>query len=154
MPPRLRQFDDVLFGSPAAVLVAMMVLMNHAQDAAEFIRDLGALAARLADKQIVVTSLEAHWHSFGSWSFRAQTEKATKELFSGRRYTKPYSEMGQEVLQVSWDGCESVLDIASSMTTTSGGGGQWKREHSERRDPNKESLFHLVEDYLTKRLSR
>src|SRR3954471_14433941 len=103
---------------------------SHAEHAAAFARDLTDFVNRIAAKKIVVTSFDADWSCFGSWSVTAQTEKAVKLLFSGTRYTKPYNQIGQEVFRISWDGRDRIVTIASAITTTPGGWGEGKPERS------------------------
>lgn len=124
---------------------------NPSKDAAVFISKLAEMAYRLANREIVVSSLHADWSSFGSWELQAQrgTEAA--------RYAEAILKLdsahapGPEVIRVCWDGREGVLTVQTSPTGFLSTPVDWKEECSKNFDRTDDQLFQFVEDYVSER---
>lgn len=86
------------------------------QDAARFLRDLYRVAERLALRDVVVRSFRAEWSAFGSWWIEAS--KGESEDRRGAAIDAgDYGAVGPDVVRVSWDGKERILDVGLLHTT-------------------------------------
>jgi len=98
--------------------------MSASADAAiQFLQELSAVAERLASRDVVVLHLAADWGGFGSWLIEASQGDAEDRRGAAIR-AKDYSAAGPEVVRVSWDGRDSVLDAGLLYNTVLEGGGK------------------------------
>lgn len=111
-----------------------------------FIRELAALAERLAMRNIVVRCLYCDWSAFGSWTIEASSglDEAKRSTALNRH---DWGEAGPEVYRVVWDGRDRQLSMASTPTTVSVMPNQWRH-----RDPlafeSTETALAYAEEWL------
>jgi hypothetical protein len=121
-------------------------MTRSADDARRFIQRLAALAARLAERDIVVASLECEWGSFGSWSVQAQKGPAA-DAYRNALLASRWHAAGPDVLQISWDGRERLLTVESAPTPPLSSPGPWKRE-MDKAFEDSEAAIRFVEEHL------
>jgi hypothetical protein len=80
------------------------------------------VAERLASKDVVVLRLTAHWSAFGSWVIEASQGDAEDDRRAAIR-AGDYEAEGPEVVRVSWDGRDKILDAGLLHNTVLTGGG-------------------------------
>lgn len=112
--------DDV------AASIAGLTTSSPCDSARVFVRELGQLAERLADHNLVVSSLHCDWRSFGSWSLEAQRDDAAiaygDALLAGR-----FDVDGPEVIAAIWDGKERILTVQTAPTPALSSPGPWRQ---------------------------
>ena len=124
-----------------------VTMTPSAQSANRFIQRLSALAGRLADREIVVSSLHCDWSSFGSWVLQVQRGRAADvygEALLANRWDTP----GPEVLRVSWDGRERLLTIENAPTPPLSSPGPWTRLMDRAFDDAKDAI-RFVDEHVS-----
>jgi hypothetical protein len=92
------------------------------QDATRFLRELYRLAERLALRDVVVRSLSAEWSGFGSWSIEASKGESEDRRVAAIE-AGDFGAVGPDVVRVSWDGKDRILDAGLLHTTAIFAGG-------------------------------
>jgi len=128
-------------------------MKSVSKDAADFVHQLERLVQRLADKDIVVSSLKAYWSWFGCWELLAQSGKDTSRYYEELRGPSPQKAVGPEVVKLFWDGRDGILTIYASPTRYCSSPNEWKSEDAKAFKDRPLDLLQYAEDYLTKRLT-
>ncbi len=123
-------------------------MSQSADAAAEFVRQLAALAGRLASRGLVVAELHCDWSGFGSWRLDVQEGQAADRYSEALRNEK-CDTWGPEVVSFAWDGRDRVLTIESSPTPPLCAPNQWTREADKAFD-SREAALAFVEEYLAR----
>jgi hypothetical protein len=147
---RLRPTDFVHKNARSWHYLPMAIDM--AQSAAEFIKEFGDMAQRLAAKKIAITSLDCNWRSFGGWTLTACNGDLLQE--SHRRNDRnPFTVAGPEFIRVCRDGRDGYVQIESSPSEYLSSPNQWRSELDKAFPPGDEAVIPFVEVYLSKRLA-
>ena len=118
--------------------------------ALDFVRNFGALAERLAKRNVVVRRLHCDWSGFGSWTVDASRGDAEAKR-SSAIHRHAFNEAGPEVCRVEWDGKDRQLYMGSTPTEASVMLNQWR--HLEPQSCNSyEAALALAEEWLCDRL--
>ena len=108
---------------------------SPAQDAAKFIRELSALADRLAERDIVVASLNAQYAFFGCWQLVAHKNDEAVRFFT--------------------DGRDCYVTVEISPIHGHSSPNEWKQETASGFDGQSGiSAIQFVEQYLQKRFPK
>jgi hypothetical protein len=118
-------------------------------EAANLIKDLSSLAQRLAERDIVVSSLHVDWGTV--WTLVAQQGAATDKYLEARRGPNPLLATGPDVLRCSWDNRDNLLAVDRSPTRTLSSPNFWTRETSRACYSNNEAMG-WAEKFLSERL--
>ena len=119
--------------------------------AANLIKDLASLVQRLAERNIVVSSLHVNWRT-PVWTLVAQQGVATDKYLEGLRGPNPLLAVGPDVLRCSWDNRDNLLTVDRSPTRTLSSPNQWRRETSRACYSNNEAMG-WAEKFLAERLT-
>jgi hypothetical protein len=118
--------------------------------ALDFVRNLAALAERLAQRNIAVRRLHCDWSAFGSWTVDASRGDAEAKRSSAvQRHA--FSEAGPEVCRVEWDGKDRQLSMRSTPTQAAVMTNQWRHLESQSCD-SYEAALALAEKWICDRL--
>jgi hypothetical protein len=115
-----------------------------------FVRNLAALAERLATRNIVVRSLHCDWSAFGSWTLDASRGDAEAKRSPAIRL-HAFDETGPEVCRAIWDGKERQLSMGSTPSKVSVMVNQWRYIEPQSCDSYEHALT-LAENWLYSRL--
>jgi hypothetical protein len=121
-------------------------------DAANFLGDLCRVADRLASRNVVVRSLQAEWSAFGSWLIEA-SEGDAEDRRGTALQAGDYDAPGPEVVRITWDGRDRVLDACLLHTTAISSGGRPDPLMSQACDSRSEAL-RIAESLLLDRLAK
>jgi hypothetical protein len=123
--------------------------MTQSADAAgEFVRQLAALAGRLAARGLVVAQLHCDWSGFGSWRLDVQQGDAADRYAEALR-KEEWHTWGPDVVSFAWDGRDRILTIETSPTPPLSAPNRWERQAHEVFD-NREAAIRFVEEYLAR----
>ena len=120
--------------------------MESARSANAFNQKLSVLAARLAERDIVVASLHCDWRSFGSWTLEAQ-RGAAADAYGKALRAQQFDVSGPDVIRADWDGRERLLTIDQAPTPPLSSPGPWTRRLDQAFD-NTDDALRFVEEYL------
>ena len=101
-------------------------MIQSAQSAREFVRQLCGLAERLADRDFVVARLDCEWASFGCWSLEVQRGQPA-DKYHAALMKEDWNAPGPNVLRFTWDGREKLLTIQTAPTPPLSAAGPFKR---------------------------
>src|ERR1051326_6055398 len=102
-------------------------MTKSSESAINFIRQLAALAERLAKKNIVVAQLSTDWSGFGSWQLSAQIGKDADDY--GKAILKgKFGTLGPKVVSFSWDGRDQNLNVKTASTPPLSGPIGWEQK--------------------------
>jgi hypothetical protein len=121
-------------------------------EAANFLQELNQVANRLASRNVVVRSLRAEWSAFGSWAIEA-SEGDAEDRRGASLEAGDFGASGPEVVRVSWDGRDRVLDAGLLHTTAISSGGWPEPLLTEACDSRSEAL-RIAEGLLLDRLAK
>src|SRR5512132_887123 len=118
----------------------------------------GALPSRplpsrraLAIRDVVVRSLSAEWSGFGSWSIEA-SKGESEDRRGAAIETGDYGAVGPDVVRVSWDGKDGILDVGLLHTTAISASGALDPLMSQSCDSRSDAL-RVAESLLLDRLA-
>ena len=100
------------------------------ESASEYNERLFSLAARLGERDIVVTRLHVDWFAFGSWELWLESGPQRDRYSATKHKGSLYPVPAPDVLRFSWDGREGFLDVATSPTRRWEQPDEWSREPS------------------------
>jgi hypothetical protein len=118
--------------------------------ALDFVRNLTALAERLAQRNIAVRRLHCDWSAFGSWTVDSSRGDAEAKRSSAVQ-SHAFSEAGPEVCRVEWDGKDRQLSMRSTPTQATVMMNQWRHLEAQSCDSNEAALA-LAEKWICDRL--
>jgi len=118
---------------------------NNSIAAIQFIQELSSLAARLAERDLVVRSLRCEWGTFGSWTIQVSRGK-DQDAYTKAVLALLWSSRGPNVLSICWDGKEKELSIRQGETPPLSGPTNWQSKLSQRLDDS-HAAIRLAEEY-------
>ena len=113
--------------------------------AIQFIQELSSLAARLAERDLVVRSLRCDWGTFGSWTMQVSRGK-DQDAYTTAVLARQWSPRGPNVLSICWDGKERELSIRQGHTPLLSGPTNWQSKLGQRLD-DRHAAIRLAEEY-------
>jgi hypothetical protein len=122
-------------------------MIQSAQSAEEFVRQLSALAERLAAQDFVVARLDCEWASFGSWSLEVQRGQAA-DKYHAALLKEDWNARGPDVVRFTWDGRERLLTIETAPTPPLSSAGPFKRV-AHNSCENLAEAVRVAEEYVT-----
>jgi hypothetical protein len=125
--------------------------MTSSADAARFLAEMYQFAERLAGRGLVVRSLRSDWGSFGSWMIEASAGDAEDRREAAIR-SGEYEAAGPDVVRVSWDGKDGVLEAGLLHTTGISSGSRAVPLLSQAAESSSEAL-RIAENLLVDRLA-
>jgi hypothetical protein len=126
-------------------------MQRASEDAAQFNRTLAQLSERLAARDVVVSTLHAHWSDFGSWELQVQRGSEADRYQEAARID-PGHTIPPDVVRCIWDGRDQYLMIETSPCRPLSAPNEWRKDHAKAFDRSDEAVEYL-EDYLVRRFS-
>jgi hypothetical protein len=123
-------------------------MTRSVESAAEFVRQLAALAERLAALDLVVAQLHCEWSSFGSWRLDVQKGDAADRYAEALR-NEQWDTRGPDVVSFAWDGRERLLTVETSPTPPLSAPNRWQRQMHQVFD-SRQHAFTFVQEYLAR----
>jgi hypothetical protein len=130
-----------------------MQMEQFSQQAIAFVRRLSALAERLAERDIVVHTLNCQWGSFGAWELAVRDGREWDEAEAAYRSGVHFESLPLTHYRATWDGRDRDLVIESHPATPLSMSGSSKVELARRLDTAEEAIS-VAEGFFQERFAR